>query len=151
MKRGGIINQELSRQLAGLGHTDGFMVCDAGFPIPKEAIRIDLALSFGVPGLKQCLRAILEEIVVEEVVMANEMETCNQEGSSWLGRVFKNQKRQVIPQKELLERAKDVKFFVRTGELAPYSNLILFAASGVGSYKESYIINPGEDFIGGKM
>lgn len=48
MKKRGVINQQLSNALAGLGHGDYFLLCDAGFPIPKEAERVDLALTFGI-------------------------------------------------------------------------------------------------------
>lgn len=147
MKRGGVINSQLCGALAGLGHTDAFMVCDAGFPIPLGARCIDLALSFEIPGMRQCLKAILEEVTVQEIVMAKEMESCNQEGSDWLKAVFEMQKKIVVPQQELVARAGKVKFFVRIGEVAPYSNVILYAASGVEEYKKEFIIDPGQDFF----
>lgn len=33
MKRRGILNAELAGRLAGLGHTDRFLVTDSGFPV----------------------------------------------------------------------------------------------------------------------
>ena len=41
MKKRGVINQQLSNALAGLGHGDYFLLCDAGFPIPKDVERVD--------------------------------------------------------------------------------------------------------------
>lgn len=141
MKRNGVINKYLSTQLAGLGHTDIFMLCDAGFPIPRDGVRIDLALSFNVPTMKQCLKAILDEIVVEEITIAEEMEKLNKEGMDYLLSTFMNQKKNVISQERLVEYSKNVKFYVRCGELAPYSNIILKAGSGVEMFKEEYIVN----------
>lgn len=35
MKRVGILNENISRVVASMGHGDMLAVCDAGFPIPK--------------------------------------------------------------------------------------------------------------------
>lgn len=141
MKRNGVINKFLSEQLAGLGHQDIFMLCDAGFPIPNDGIRIDLALSFNIPSMKQCLKAILDEIVVEEITIAEEMEELNKEGMDYIMKTFTSQKKNIVSQNKLVEFSKKVKFYVRCGELAPYSNIIFSAASGVGQFKENYIID----------
>jgi len=141
MKKGGVINQTLSCELAGLGHGDSFLICDAGFPIPREVTRVDLALAFNIPSLKQCLEAVLSEIVVQKVTIASEMGTYNQGGKDYLKGLFKNQEFVCVPQEELVKLAKNVKFIVRTGELAPYSNVILEAASGVEKYKKDFVID----------
>lgn len=141
MKKGGVINQMLSSELAGLGHGDSFLICDAGFPIPRDAVRIDLALSFNIPSLKQCLEAVLREIVVQKVTIAEEMGPNNKDGEEYLRGLFKNQEFVCVPQAELVKLSKNVKFIVRTGELAPYSNVMLEAASGVEKYKKDFIID----------
>ena len=61
------------------------------FPIPKEVERVDLALTFGIPNMDQCLKAILDEIVVQKVTIAKEMKDLNDEGYQFLKKVFKNQ------------------------------------------------------------
>ena len=48
MKRGGILHPELSAHLARLGHTDTFVIGDAGLPVPPGVARVDLAVSLGV-------------------------------------------------------------------------------------------------------
>lgn len=77
MKKRGVINQQLSNALAGLGHGDYFLLCDAGFPIPKDVERVDMALTFGIPSMNQCLKAILDEIVVQKITIAEEMKGLN--------------------------------------------------------------------------
>ena len=141
MKRGGGINQRLSEQIAGLGHTDYFMICDAGFPIPEGMERVDLALAFEIPTLKQCLKAVLDEVVVEKVCIAEEMEKYNRDGYGYIKNVFVNQPVECMPQNLLVRMAKKCRFILRSGELAPYSNVIMQAASGVEDYKKALIID----------
>ena len=144
MKKQGVINQPLMAALAGLGHGDTFLLCDAGFPIPRDAVRVDVALSFGVPTMKQCLQALLSEVNIQKVVIASEMEEWNQEGRSFLTGVFRKQEFCEVPQKDLVELAKKAKFIVRSGELGCYSNVLMETASAVDYFKKDLIIDPQE-------
>ena len=150
MKRRGVINQPLSNALAGIGHGDTFLLCDAGFPIPEDAKRIDLALSFHIPSMKQCLKAILDEFVIQKATIASEMKGLNEEGYTFLKDTFQKQEFEEVPQTELLELARKAKFIVRSGELGCYSNILLEGASGVMQFKKELIIDlPGEKENGG--
>jgi D-ribose pyranose/furanose isomerase RbsD len=121
MKCKGVIHPELMEALTSLGHTDLFMLCDAGFPIPAGAHRIDLALTPGVPSFRACLNAILQEVIVEAFSMAEEMRTYNPETFNDLIALFPRQKRTIAPQSEFLVQAQSrARFFVRSGELKPY-------------------------------
>lgn len=140
MKKRGVLNQQLSNALAGLGHGDYFLLCDAGFPIPNDIERVDLALTFGIPNMNQCLKAILDEIVVQKVTIAEEMKELNDEGYQYVKRVFEKQEFSEIPQEEVVKLTRKAKFIVRSGELRCYSNILLEAASGVDMFKEKYII-----------
>lgn len=141
MKRQGVINQPLSAALAGLGHGDTFLLCDAGFPIPKDALRIDLAVTFQVPTIRQCLKAILDEIVVQKAVIAEEMKGLNDEGYSFMKETFRRQDFQEVPQEKLVRLAEKAKFIVRSGEMGCYSSVLLEAASGVEQFKKEFIID----------
>jgi len=44
MKKSGLLNPQLCAAVARLGHTQTFVVADAGLPIPHEVPVIDLAL-----------------------------------------------------------------------------------------------------------
>ena len=73
MKRGGILHPELSAHLARLGHTDTFVIGDAGLPVPPGVARVDLAVVLGVPGFAEVAGcALLAEIDVEGAVIAAE-------------------------------------------------------------------------------
>ena len=51
MKRHGILNSNISRVLSSMGHTDRIAIADCGLPVPEGTERIDLAVTFGIPGL----------------------------------------------------------------------------------------------------
>ena len=72
-----ILNAELSHAVADAGHTDRLMVVDAGFPIPADAWRIDLALTRGVPEVSTVLEAIHDELIPERVLYAEDVPEMN--------------------------------------------------------------------------
>ena len=65
MKKTTLLQSDLSYIIATLGHQDTLVIADAGLPIPAETMRIDLALTQGVPGAIQTLRVVLDEMKVE--------------------------------------------------------------------------------------
>lgn len=140
MKKSGVLNHELAGLVAGLGHTDCVMICDAGFPIPEDKRYVDLALCAGIPSLQDCLRVLLQEAIFDEVLVAQEMQQWNMETLSMLQKTLENQKWNIVPQTELARRAEDAKFIIRSGELKPYSNLLLYSASGVEQFYKDFFI-----------
>lgn len=127
MKKKGIINGQLAGALAALGHKDRFLLCDAGMPIPRGIPIIDLALVGGIPSFCQTFDAIMEEIVVEEYVLAEEIQETNQEILSHLRKSLQGAEEKFIPHVELKKETEHVKFAVRTGEFSYYPNVILQA------------------------
>lgn len=140
MKKSGILNQELAGLVAGLGHTQCVMLCDAGFPVPEGRRCVDLALTAGIPSFSDCLKALLHEAVFEGIAVAEEMKANNEETYRLMQDTFQAQRWNVVPQTELVRLAQGARFFIRTGELRPYSNLLLYAASGVEAYHKKYLI-----------
>lgn len=130
MKRGGILNRALSETLASMGHTDLLIVSDAGFPIPLDANRIDLAVVENVPDLRTVLAAINDELIVEGVVIAGEMEEFNPPLFAWLRETFAGAEFDLRPHAEMLSSvARSAKAIVRTGAFDPWGNIGL--VSGV--------------------
>ena len=84
MKKGGILNSNLSRVIAAMGHTDKLVIGDSGLPIPRNSELVDLALKPNVPRFLETLETILEELVVEEAIISKEMETKNKEVVSYI-------------------------------------------------------------------
>jgi len=131
MKKGGILNARLMGELTALRHRDKFVICDVGLPIPKDATTVDLALVEGIPSFMQTLKAVLNEIIVEEVVIFDVLKQYNAETEEEIRGLFKNQKLRCVPPDEFGELVNDAKLFIRTAEFKPCSNILLYSASGV--------------------
>jgi D-ribose pyranase len=125
MKKVGILNKQLSDVIAGLGQSDMIVICDAGLPVPDECIRIDLALVEGEPRFMTVLDAVLQELAVESVILAEE---CKEENpvfhECFLSKVDPLRPRYVTHE-EFKKMCKDVKAVIRTGECTSYANSAL--------------------------
>lgn len=122
MKREGIINASLLGYMGRLGHTDLLVVCDAGLPIPPGPAVVDLAFRFGVPTFEEVLSGLLDELVIEGAVAAEEV---NQNRAT--ERLLKSRFPDLglVWHDELKRMVAGAKLVVRTGEATPYSNVIL--------------------------
>ncbi len=125
VKKQGIINRHLSEALAELGHTDVLAVVDCGYPIPDGSKVIDLSIDKGFPGFLDVLSRILQEIVCEEVVIAEEIKFKNEIVHSDLLKLIEGIPVSYTSHSELKSLARQAKVFVRTGEATPYSNILL--------------------------
>lgn len=140
MKKSGIINPELIRELAGLGHFDSFVICDMGFPVPIDAVKIDLTLIAGQPEFLTVLKACLQEVVVQEMILMEGIEDVNKGLHKEILDMVHNQDISYLSLSKFREKAKEAKFYVRTGETKPCSNIYLVSASGVKERVEKYNI-----------
>lgn len=129
MKKIGTLNQPLSSVISGLGHLDTIVVADAGLPIPATTKRIDLALTKDIPGFIETVQVILDEVQVEQAVVAEEMVTESSETYRLLQDLLMDIPIDTIPHIEFKKRTSLACAVVRTGEFTPYANVIL--VSGV--------------------
>ena len=129
MKKIGVLNQDISCVIAGMGHNDMLVIGDAGLPIPNGVKRIDLAVKQGVPGFFDTLETILLELKLEKVLIARETFEVSPQVGSRLRELFKDTTIVEISHDELKKLSADARAVVRTGEFTPYSNIIL--VSGV--------------------
>lgn len=137
MKRGGLLNLELNAAIAAMGHGDTMIVCDAGFPIPSEAWRIDLALVRDVPNLDTVLSLISQEFICEKVVCADEVSEYNPTLLTRLRSIFPDSEFGSMPHTQLLTNAATTaKVIVRTGAFEPWGNIILHSGVDVPAYFE---------------
>lgn len=126
MKRYGILNAQLSGAIATLGHTDLIMVVDAGFPIPAQANRIDLAIAENLPDLRTVLSLIAAEVVVEGIVRAEDVVTNNPRLDDFLHATFPQAEFTARSHSDVLgELAASAKVIVRTGAFEPWGNIAL--------------------------
>ncbi len=127
MKKRGILQNELSRVIATLGHTDSLVIADAGLPIPPDVERIDLAVTGGIPKFLDVLRAVLDDVQVERAVIAREMRdtspALHRELTALLGSIPLEE----VSHEELKQLTHRARAVVRTGEFTPYANVVLFS------------------------
>ena len=97
---------------------------DAGLPIPPETKRIDLAVTQGVPSFLTVTATVLQELCVEEVIVAQEL-TENREFYEKLQQLLPVKKITLVEHEELKRRLSQTKAVIRTGEFTPYANIIL--------------------------
>jgi simple sugar transport system permease protein/D-ribose pyranase len=132
MKRSVILNAELSHAIASMGHGDIMIVCDAGFPIPNSAWRIDLAVIEDVPDLQTVLSAISQEMVAEKVAYAAEMADNNPRLLEKVKAIFPDSEHFTLPHSQILsEMAAKAKVVVRTGAFDPWGNILLYSGVDV--------------------
>jgi len=127
MKKSGIINAELSKFIAGTGHTDKLLICDGGLPIPKGVPCIDLALCGGIPTFRQVTEQVLNEVAVEYYYMSEDIEEKNTEILNFLKSSLPQVGYDMVKHSKFKEMTKDVKYIIRTGEFTPFANVILTA------------------------
>ncbi|MGW8062736.1 D-ribose pyranase [Streptomyces ziwulingensis] len=123
MKKAGILNRHLSGALAGLGHGDEVLVCDAGMPIPDGPHVVDLAFRAGVPSFAEVVDGLLAELVIEGATAATEVREANPRAAALLD--DRCPALALVPHERLKERSARARLVVRTGEARPYANVLL--------------------------
>lgn len=131
MKKSGILNGELEGALTDLRHGDGLVICDQGFPIPKGCRTIDISLVSGIPTWKQVLTAVLHEMRFCGYYIVDFMGEANPEYYDLVKKSFvKYEVQKEITMEEFIEKTKEAKLVIRTGEPLPASNIYLESCSG---------------------
>ncbi len=128
MKKSALLNSEISYEIAKLGHTQTLTIGDAGLPVPAGVKRIDLAVVKGVPSFLQVLDAVLSEMKVEKITLAEEIRLKAPRLHEQIWNLF-NVEIEYVPHERFKELTKQSAAIVRTGETTPYANIIL--TSGV--------------------
>ncbi|ASM19079.1 MULTISPECIES: D-ribose pyranase [Serratia] len=135
MKKGVLLNSDVSAVIARLGHTDQLTLCDAGLPIPAETQRIDLALTQGVPTFMQVFAAVTQEMQVESAILAEEIVKQNPSlHEALLAELTALGQRQgntisvrYISHQAFKAQTEHSRAVIRSGECSPYANVILCA------------------------
>lgn len=132
MKRGALLNSELNHAIASMGHGDLMIVCDAGFPIPSSAWRVDLALTRDVPDLKTVLGAIAGDLIAEKVAYADTLTDHNPMLLETVRSLFDDAEHEMLAHETILgEMAAKAKVIVRTGAFDPWGNILLYSGVDV--------------------
>ena len=115
-----------------MGHGDLMIVCDAGFPIPSSAWRIDLAIAPDVPDLETVLTPIAENFIAEKVSYADTLPVHNAPLLEKVERLFAGAELAPVKHETILgEMAAKAKVIVRTGAFDPWGNILLYSGVDV--------------------
>ena len=132
MNRNKLLNAQLAHAIASMGHGDLMIVCDAGFPIPSSAWRIDLAITPDVPDLETVLTPIADNFIAEKVSWADTLPDHNAPLLEKVKRLFPDAEHVPVKHEAILgEMAAKAKVIVRTGAFDPWGNILLYSGVDV--------------------
>jgi D-ribose pyranase len=127
MKKTALLNSALSQLIASLGHGDMLVIGDAGLPIPLGTARIDLALTRNVPGFLETLRVVLDEMQVQNAIVAEETGQVSPRIMQGIVQLLPGVPLSTVTHEALKETTRVARAVVRTGEFTPYANIVLVA------------------------
>lgn len=127
MNKHSILNSEINKVLANLGHTDAIVIADCGLPVPDGVKKIDLALKIGTPSFMEIVNLINQYMQIERATIANEIHDKNSNTYIQLKNELQKIEFTEVSHEEFKEKTKSVKAIIRTGEATPYANVILYA------------------------
>lgn len=125
MKKTKVINSDISRVIAQMGHFDKLSIGDAGMPVPKGTEKIDLAVDNGIPSFMDVLNNVLEELEVQKVYLAEEIKENNPVILDQIKDRLPDTPIEFIPHTEMKSELNNCHAFIRTGEMTPYANILL--------------------------
>lgn len=125
MKKDRLLNRDIVYEVAALGHTEYMCIADCGLPIPKGVRVIDVSVQAGTPCFLEVLDAVREELVVESIVLASEIDEKNPSLSKEMNDRFDGNPIKKVSHEEFKEMTKNAKCIIRTGEVKPYANVLL--------------------------
>ncbi|WP_432451791.1 D-ribose pyranase [Agarivorans sp. QJM3NY_29] len=135
MKKAPLLNAELSYIIAKLGHQDQLCIGDAGLPIPDSCQRLDLALTKGIPSFIDTVKAVLGEMQIEAVTLAEETLSHSPQLHAQLLQLIQQQEQlsgqsirlNLLSHETFKQQTASANAVVRTGEFTPYANVIFHA------------------------
>ena len=86
---------------------------------------IDISVTAGIPSFLDVLRTVAEELVVESIVVAKEIDEKNPKILADMCSILGEMPVEKIPHEELKRRVASAKCVIRTGETSSYANVLL--------------------------
>ena len=120
-----LLHSELLALLSRLGHTQKICICDAGLPIPKDTLCIDLAITKNIPEIIFILELIHKYLIIEEGTAALETKDHNPNFLKYLNQA--PYPISYLSHENFKSLSQNCIAFIRTGECTPYANIILSA------------------------
>jgi D-ribose pyranase len=128
MNKHGVLNSEICKVLADLGHTDMVVIADCGLPIPDGVKKIDLALKLGTPGFIEVVELLVQYMQIEKATIASEIHAKNPATYASLEKALgAATSLEELSHEEFKLLTHKARAIIRTGEATPYANVILHA------------------------
>ena len=126
MKKTAVLNSHISSAISTLGHYELLTINDAGMPIPNDDRRVELAVTKSLPRFIDVLETVLTEMEIQKVYLAEEI-TNAQQLKAIKKLINDDVEIKFIAHSEMKEMLKSPlnKGNIRTGEITPFSNIIL--------------------------
>ena len=128
MKKSGVLNSDISRVLSYMRHTDTICISDCGLPCPDETELIDISLEKGVPDFVRVLKAVVNDMSVEKIFLAEEIRVKNPAVLEEIQTLLPGVRTDFMSHEEFKKKLLSCKAVVRSGEASPYANIILQSA-----------------------
>ena len=125
MKKTGILNWEVASYVAGMGHMDWLSIGDAGMPVPMGTKKIDLCVDKELPSFMDVLQNVLKELKVQKIYLADEIKDQNPKQLENIKKALPDVEIAFMPHSDLKKNLAKTHAFIRTGEMTPFSNIIL--------------------------
>lgn len=125
----GVIHSQLAMHLAGLRHTEHFVICDSGLPLGSVPT-VDLGYRYGQPGFIDVVQTVLPTVTIEASWISAPMLGTNARCLQALRDAGLDPG--PVDHEEFKTLALAAKFAVRTGEDTFYANVILRAGVPFG-------------------
>lgn len=124
MKCDRLLNREIVAEVAALGHTEYMCVADCGLPIPKGVKVVDISITAGKPSFLEVVDAVSQELVIESIILAEEIDAKNPALSEAMSTRFGDRPIQKLPHEDFKKLTEKAKCIIRTGENSSYANTI---------------------------
>lgn len=130
MLKSGILHPQINSLLSRVRHTNSLVIADRGFPFWPQIETVDISLVDGVPTVLQVFEAIRANFTIGQVYMAEEFLANNDNQTTALfakalaGLQLCHESHEAVFKK----RVPSAIGLIRTGDVTPYSNLILVSA-----------------------
>jgi D-ribose pyranase len=144
MKKGKILNRAFNSAIAEMGHGDILILCDAGFPIPRDGVTIvDLAITQDLPSVLTVADLLIGDFIYERVMVAEENKLYNPVFHQGLQKRIDRCNVETVPHADILGKWRDsAKVFVRSGGLEPWGNIVFVSGIDAPAYfsKEGVVV-----------
>lgn len=118
-----LLNPEVAALIRRVNHTQMLLIADRGFPVPDLRWGVDLSLTADIPTIPQVLAAIRPDLPMDRLIVAEEQQAASPE--RWSEHERGPARVEAVPHLEFKRLARQTVGYIRTGDSAPYGNVLV--------------------------